>query len=97
LTHGVVRCVKVVYNENKWNRLGRQDLIHGVVRCVKTVLLYSVIALYEACPKSIQLYFFHGKTSDGRLANLITVVGGTFMCMHDFLWPRRARVSFLSS
>jgi hypothetical protein len=53
--------------------------------------------IYEACPKSIRLHFFPGKTSDGRLANLITVVGGTFMRMRDLLRPRPVRLSLLGS
>jgi hypothetical protein len=37
------------------------------------------------------------KTSDGKLANLITVVGGTFMRMRDFLRPCLVRFSLLGS
>jgi hypothetical protein len=41
--------------------------------------------------------FFPGKTSDDRMENLITVVGGTFMSMCDFLQPRLVHLSLLSS
>jgi hypothetical protein len=41
--------------------------------------------------------FLSRKTSDGRLANLITVVGGIFMHMRDFLWPRPVHLSLLGS
>jgi hypothetical protein len=47
--------------------------------------------------KKYPTLFFPGKTSDGRLANLITVVGGTFMCMRDLLRPRPVRLSLLRS
>jgi hypothetical protein len=42
--------------------------------------------------------FFPGRTSDGRLANLITVEGGgTFMRLRDFLLPRPVHLSLLGS
>jgi hypothetical protein len=47
--------------------------------------------------KKYPTLFFPRKTSDGRLANLITVVGGSFMCMRDLLRPRPVRLSLLGS
>jgi NAD kinase len=44
---------------------------------------------YTTLFKKYLTLFFPRKTSDGRLANVITVGGGggTFMHMHDFLQP----------
>jgi hypothetical protein len=46
------------------------------------ILLY--LSAYTTLFKTFPTLFFLGKTSDGRLADLITVVGWTFMCMCDF-------------
>jgi hypothetical protein len=51
----------------------------------------------QGLSKKYPTLFFPGKTSDGRLANLITVVGGTFMHMRDLLRPRPVRLSLLGS
>jgi hypothetical protein len=47
--------------------------------------------------KKYPTLFLPGKTSDGRLANLITVVGETFMSMCDLLRPCPVRLSLLGS
>jgi hypothetical protein len=49
---------------------------------------YDIINV-RGLSKKYSTLFCPGKTSDGRLANLITVVGGTFMRMRDLLRPRR--------
>jgi hypothetical protein len=51
---------------------------------------------YEACPK-VSDFIFPRKTSDGRLANLITGLGGTFIHMRGFLRHRPVRLSHLGS
>jgi hypothetical protein len=53
---------------------------------------------YTTLSKRYQTLFFSQKTSDGMLANLITVVegGGTFMSMRDLMRPRPVRFSLLS-
>jgi hypothetical protein len=51
----------------------------------------------QGLSKKYPTLFFPGKTSDGRLANLIIVVGGTLMHIHDLLWPRSVRLSVLDS
>jgi hypothetical protein len=53
--------------------------------------------LYATLSKKYPTLFFPEKTSDGRLANLITVVGGTFMSMRDLLRPCLVRLSLLGS
>jgi hypothetical protein len=53
---------------------------------------------YTTLSKKYLTLFFPGKTSDDRLANLITVMGGgAFMSMRDLLRPRPVRLSHLSS
>jgi hypothetical protein len=58
------------------------------------IKIFSIRGLSKKYPT----LFFPGKPSDGRLANLITVVGGgTFMRMRDLLWPCLVRLSILGS
>jgi hypothetical protein len=62
-------------------------------------LLDSLTSKYQymSLSRKYPTLFFPGKTSDGRLANLITVVGGPFMRMRDLLWLRPVRLSLLDS
>jgi hypothetical protein len=57
----------------------------------------SQVLHYTVLFKKYPTLFFPRKHSDGRFANLITVVGGTFMRMHDFLWLRPVHLSLLGS
>jgi hypothetical protein len=60
-------------------------------------LFYSFVHRIRGLSKKYLTLFFPRKTSDSRLANLITVVGGTFMGMRDLLRPRPVRLALLGS
>jgi hypothetical protein len=63
----------------------------------KNITCYIVFkCLIRGLCKKYPTLFFLGKTSD-RLEKLITVVGGTFMCMRDFLRPGLVCLSLLGS
>jgi hypothetical protein len=55
------------------------------------------VCMFVCMFKKYPTLFFMEITSAGRLQNLITVVGGTFMCMRDFLWSRPVRLSLPGS